>query len=223
MGIEDLKKLKTRGAKPDNTLPTQPRVDPHHEAIAKQPQEDPRNPQKETVIPRKEDPTEESPGEIVKQLGIKTMPEKQRVAEEVTQRAKDDDVTDMREETTDKGYRHDMVIPQNPTIPPSIVMEREKAGLHPDTGLAEDKADRDRRHKEAEEAVKKHEQAVKDADREREKASQLPADEQKRRDREERRRESEIDPELERDELGENDDTEEEKDADDQEAELRGK
>ena len=169
------------GPKPDNTLPTPPRVNPHHEAIAKRSQEDPRNPQKETVVPRKEDPSQEDPESIRKTLGIKTMPEKQRVAEDVTQRAKDEDVTDMREETTDKGYRHDMVIPQNPTIPPSIVMEREKAGLHPETGLAEPPADREKRHKEEAQAVETHKKAVENFDvekfkKDQEKATQLPAE-----------------------------------------------
>ena len=209
------------GPKPDNTLPTQPRVDPHHEAIAKRPQEDPRNPQKETVVPRKEDPSTDDPESIRKTLGIKTMPEKQRVAEEVTQRAKDEDVTDMREETTDKGYRHDMVIPQNPTIPPTMVAEREKAGLHPETGLAEPPEDRKRRREEEAQAMEDHKAAVKEFNvdefkKEQEKATQLPAE--KRRDR----KDEGIDPEIERDELDKSDE-EEEKDADEIEEDLRRK
>lgn len=215
MGIEDLRKIKNdkqRGPKPDNTLPGRPQVDPHHEAIAKRPQEDPRNPQRETVVPRKEDPSTDDPESIRKTLGIKTMPEKQRVAEEVTQRAKDEDVTDLREETTDKGYRHDMVIPQNPTIPPTIVAEREKAGLHPETGLAEPPADRKRRHEEEAKAMEDHKAAVEEFEK-RPKAEQLPAEKRRTRD-------DEIDPELERDEM-EKDEVEDEKDADDEEAELK--
>jgi hypothetical protein len=219
MGIEDLKKLKNdkRGPKPEQPIagPGRPQVDPHREAIAKSPQEDPRNPQREAVVPRKEDPSEESPGEIKKMLGIKTMPEKQPIAEEVTQHAKDTDVTDLREETTDKGYRHDMVIPQNPTIPPTIAAEREKAGLHPETGLAEDRSEREQRHREAEDAATKHKKAEEDETRRRDKAAQLPADKRRNPD-------DEIDPELERDEI-EPDEVEEEKDADDEEAELKGK
>ena len=191
--------------------PTQSRVDPHHEAIAKRPQEDPRNPVSETRVPRKEDPTNQ-PDNVRETLGIKTMPEKQRIAEEVTQQAKDTDVTDMREETTDKGYRHDMVIPQNPTIPPTIVMEREKAGLHPETGLAEDRADRDKRHKEEAKAMEDHKAAVEKFEKDRKTPEgQSP--------------ETGLDPDVERDELERDEDEkeEDEKDADEVEEDLRRK
>lgn len=66
--------------------------------------------------------------------GQKSLPEKQAVAEGVIAKAKAEDVEDTREETTDKGVRHDLVIPTPPNIPPSIVAERLKLHLNPVTG-----------------------------------------------------------------------------------------
>lgn len=67
-------------------------------------------------------------------LGIKTLPEKQSIAEELAARGKAMDVEDTREETTDRNARHDLVAGKELNIPPTIQAERMKMGLHPMTG-----------------------------------------------------------------------------------------
>lgn len=67
--------------------------------------------------------------------GKKSMIEKSNVSEAKVASAKAEDVEDMREESTDSHKaRHDMVIPDNPDIPPTIQQERIRMGQHPITG-----------------------------------------------------------------------------------------
>lgn len=93
--------------------------------------------------------------------GQKTLQEKQAVAEEMIVDAKVYDVENMREQTLDKGYRHDLIVPGVINIPPTVQAERMKMGQHPITGEPWTKEEEKRYKEDAARAIEDHALAVK--------------------------------------------------------------
>lgn len=94
--------------------------------------------------------------------GTKTGPEKAAVAEEKTSDARAMDVEDSREETSGTE-RHDLVIPAEPNIPPTVVQERLRNGQNPATGEPWTREERIRWDRQNEQARQIHARAEREA------------------------------------------------------------
>jgi hypothetical protein len=95
--------------------------------------------------------------------GPKSLPEKSKMAEEKTAKAKAEDQEDTREETSG-DERHDLVAGKELNIPPSIVSERLRNGQNPSTGESWTRAERMAFDKATEQARQEHRAAVREAE-----------------------------------------------------------
>lgn len=106
----------------------------------------------------------QKPGEpSAEKTGILSGPSKMPAVEEKIKKAKEEDVEDTREETSG-DERHDLIIPTEPNIPPSIVQERLRNGQNPATGEPWTRQDRIRYDKQNEQVRQIHARAVRESE-----------------------------------------------------------
>ena len=95
--------------------------------------------------------------------GPKSLAEKRQVAEQVIEDAKVRDVEDTREETSGTE-RHDLVIPSELNIPPTIVQERLRMGQNPSTGEPWTREERMEYDRNVEQSRQDHARAVRESE-----------------------------------------------------------